>query len=117
MIQLVDIVSYGVAIPFSSLSPSHSNSTEVPRLSKMAVCEYLPLYWSGAVRTSQGTAISGSCKEKLLGLSNSVWVCCLQMRWIPRWGGLWMAFPSVSVPLFVPAFPFDRRNYGLILLR
>ena len=28
-----------------------------------------------------------------------------------------MAFPSVSAPLFVPAFPFDRRNSGLIFLR
>jgi hypothetical protein len=28
-----------------------------------------------------------------------------------------MAFPSVSAPLFVPAFPFDRKNSGLIFLR
>ena len=25
-----------------------------------------------------------------------------------------MAFPSVSAPLFVPAFPFDRRNSRLM---
>jgi hypothetical protein len=24
------------------------------------------------------------------------------MGWIPRWDSLWMAFPSVSAPLFVP---------------
>ena len=27
----------------------------------------------------------------------------------PWWGSVWMAFPSVSAPLFVPAFLFDRR--------
>jgi len=27
------------------------------------------------------------------------------MGWIPRWGSLWMAFPSVSAPHFVPEFP------------
>jgi hypothetical protein len=38
-------------------------------------------------------------------------------KWIPRWGSLWMAFPSVSAPLLVPAILFDRRNSGLIFLR
>lgn len=28
-----------------------------------------------------------------------------------------MAFPSVSAPLFVPEFPFDRRNSGFTFLR
>jgi hypothetical protein len=36
------------------------------------------------------------------------------MGWIPRWGSLWMSFPSVSAPVFVPAFPFDMRNSKLI---
>ena len=39
------------------------------------------------------------------------------MGWIPRWGSLWMAFPSVSAPLFVPPFPFDRINSGLTFSR
>lgn len=39
------------------------------------------------------------------------------MRWIPRWGGLWMAFPSVFAPPFVSAFPLDRNNPGLKILR
>jgi len=39
------------------------------------------------------------------------------MGWIPRWGSLWMASPLVSVLLFVPAFPLDRSNSGLIFLR
>jgi hypothetical protein len=28
-----------------------------------------------------------------------------------------MACPPVYAPFFVPTFPFDRRNYGLIFLR
>jgi hypothetical protein len=39
----------------------------------------------------------------------------LYMGWIPRWGSLWMAFPSVSAWLFVPVFPLD--NSGLKFLR
>jgi len=33
------------------------------------------------------------------------------------WGSFWMAFPLVSAPLFVPAFPLDKNNSGLIFLR
>ena len=57
--------------------------------------------------------LSGSCEQALLGISNSVWVWCLLVGWIPRWGSPWMAFPSASVPLFVPVFPLDRSNTGL----
>jgi len=57
--------------------------------------------------------ISGSCQQAFLSITNSVWVWCLQMGWIPRWGSLWMAFPSVPALLFVPAFPLDRSNSGL----
>jgi hypothetical protein len=39
------------------------------------------------------------------------------MRWIPRWGSLWMAFPSVPAPLFVYEFPLDRRKSTLKFLR
>ena len=52
--------------------------------------------------------MSGSCQQALDGIHNSIWVWCLQMEQIPRWGSLWMTFPSVSGPLFVPVFPFDR---------
>lgn len=58
-----------------------------------------------------------SYQQVLLGISNSVWVWCLQIRWIPRWHHLSMAFPSASSPLFVPAFLFDRSNSELIFLR
>ena len=33
-----------------------------------------------------------------------------------RWGSLWMAFPSVSAPLFVHIFPLNRSNSKLIFL-
>ena len=39
------------------------------------------------------------------------------MRWIPRWGSLWMAISSVSDPFFVPAFPLERNHSGLKILR
>ena len=39
------------------------------------------------------------------------------MGWIPRWGGLWMAFPSVSVHFFVPVFPLDMNISELKILR
>jgi hypothetical protein len=77
-------------------------------------CGHPHLYWSGSGRASWGTAISGFCQQVLLGISNSVWVWCQQMGWIPRWGSLWVAFPSVSAPLFVPEFTFDRRNSGIL---
>jgi hypothetical protein len=39
------------------------------------------------------------------------------MEWIPSWGSLWVAFPSVSAPLFAPAFPLDRNNSWLKFFR
>jgi hypothetical protein len=74
----------------------------------------LHLYWSGS---GLETAISGSCQQALLGISNSVWVWCLHVGWIPRWGSLWMAFPSVSALLFVPEFSLDKSNSELKLWR
>jgi hypothetical protein len=42
---------------------------------------------------SQEAAVSGSCQQALLGISNSVWFWCLYVRWIPRLVNLLMAFP------------------------
>jgi hypothetical protein len=83
-------------------------------LSPMVGYEHLHLYWLGSGRASQGTPIPSSCQQALLGISNSVWVCCLQIGLNPRWGSLWMTFSSVPAPLFVPAFPLDRGSSGLI---
>jgi hypothetical protein len=79
----------------------------------MVGCEHLHLYWLGSGRASQETAVSSSGQQALLGIHNSVWVWCLHVGWIPRWGSLCMAFPSVSAPLFVPVFSLERKNSGL----
>ena len=91
--------SYGAV---SSFSPSPNSSIGIFRLSLMVGCKCLHLYWSGASRTSQETAISGSFHQALLGIRNSMAVCCQQVGKVPKWGWLWMAFPSVSVLIFVP---------------
>ena len=102
------------AKPFSSFSPSPNSSIRVPEISPMAGFKHPHLYLSGSGRASQGAAIPGSYHQALLGIIYSVRVWCLQMEWIPRCGSLWMAFPSVSAPLFGPAFPLDKSNFGLI---
>jgi hypothetical protein len=70
--------------PFSSFSPSTNPSIGVPVLNLMVGFERLYLYWSNSGKASQGTSIRGSCLQVLLGISNSVWVWCLQMGWISR---------------------------------
>jgi len=56
---------YGVANPFSSLSPFSNSPIRDPILSPMVGCEQLPLYLSGSGTASQETAISGSCWQAL----------------------------------------------------
>jgi hypothetical protein len=63
-------------------------SLEVPVLSLMVGCKHPHLYWSGSGRASQETAVSGSCQQGLLGISNRVWVWCLHVGCIPRWGNV-----------------------------
>jgi hypothetical protein len=89
------------------LTPPLGSSCPVP----MAGCKHLHLYCSGSGRVSQETYISCLCQQALLGISNSDWVWWLHVGWISRWCSLWMAFPSVSVPLIVRVFPLDRSNF------
>ena len=51
-----------------------SSSIGDPVLSPMDGHVHSPLYLSGTGRVSQGTAISGSCQQALVGIHNSVWV-------------------------------------------
>jgi hypothetical protein len=81
-----------------SFSPFSNSSIGTSTLSPMVVCEHLPLYLSGSGRASQETAISDFHQQALPGIHNSIWVWWLYMGWTPRWGSLWMAFPSVSAP-------------------
>ena len=71
----------------------------------MVGCEHSPMYMSGSGRASQETALSGSCQQNLVGICSSVWVWWLFIRWIPRWGSLWMVLPSVSALNFVSVTP------------
>ena len=48
--------------PFSSFSPFSNSSIGDPVLSPMVGCKHPPLYLSGSGRTSQETALSGSCQ-------------------------------------------------------
>jgi hypothetical protein len=79
-------------------------SFPISPISPMVGCKFLPLYSSGSGRASWETATSGSSQHALLGIHSSVWVWWLYMGWIPRWGSLSMAFPSVSAPHFVTVF-------------
>lgn len=103
--------------PLQLLQSFPNSSTGVPVLSPMVGWEHPHLYWSGSGRASQETAVSGSCQQALLGISNTVWIWYLHVGWIPRWGSLWMAFPSVSALLLVSVFPLDRNNSRLIFWR
>ena len=99
--------------PFNSLGPFSSSFIGDPVLSPMDDCEHPLLYLSGTGRASQETAISGSCQQALLGICNSVWVWCLYIGWISRWGSLWMAsalhLVSVSPPMGI-LFHLVRRT-------
>ena len=114
MVRLVDIV----VLPMGSQSPSAPSVflLNLP-LGKIVGSEYLHLYWSSAGRASQGIAIPGFCQQALLVIINRVVIWCLHVGWNPRWGGLWMTFPSVSAPVFVSALLLDRKDYGLNFLR
>ena len=94
----------GVENPLSSFSPFSNSYIKDLMLTPMVGCKHLPLYLSGSGRSSQETDITGSCQQALLGIHNSVWVCCLYMEWIPRWDSLWMPFPSASALHFVSIF-------------
>jgi hypothetical protein len=103
--------------PLRSFSPSPNFSIRVPRAHSDS---WLLAFTSVLVRLCQslsGDSYTSSCQQALLGISNIVWVWCLQMGCIPRWDSLWMAFPLVCAPLFIPAFPLERSNSGLICLR
>ena len=64
-------------------------------------CENPLLYLPGTGIASQEIAISESSQLNLAGKCNSVWVWWLYMRWIHRWGNLWMVLSIVSAPNFV----------------
>jgi hypothetical protein len=97
--------SYGAANAFSSLGTFSSSFIGDPVLHPIDGCDHPLLYLSGTGRDSQETAISGSCKQALIGIHNSAWFQWLFMGWISRWSSLWMVIISVSAPYFVSVTP------------
>ena len=77
----------------------------------------MTLHLSGSGRASQKTAITCSCQQALLGISNAVWVWSLYMGWILMWVSLWADLPSVSAPHSIPVFPLYRRHSELRIRR
>jgi hypothetical protein len=107
--------TYRVADPCSSLGTFSSNSIRGPVFHPLDDCEHPLLYLPGTGTASYETAISGSLQQNLAGKCNSVWVWCLIMGWIPRWGSLWIVHRFVLAPNFVTTsmgvlFPILRRN-------
>jgi hypothetical protein len=97
--------SYRVADHFSSLGTFSRSFIRGPVFHPIDDCEHLLLYLRGTGIALQETALSGSCEQNLSGICNSIWVWWLYMRWIPRWGSLWMVLPSVSALNFVSVTP------------
>jgi hypothetical protein len=93
----------------SFFSPSLNSCIGVPMLSPMVGCKHSHLYWSGSDRSSQWTAIPGPCQQTLLGISNSVWVWCLQMGWIL--GGAVSAWTFLQSPLHCSTFSFRHEQF------
>jgi hypothetical protein len=77
--QLTVAPSTGLQTPSTPSVPFPTPPSETPALSPMVGCEHPPLYLSGSGRASQETAVSGSCQQALLGISNSIWVWWLHM--------------------------------------
>jgi hypothetical protein len=95
----------GIVLPVGLQSPSAPSVLPLTHLSPRAQSDiwlYLHVHWSGAGRVSQRTSLPGSCQQALLG---RVW--CLHVGWIPRWGRLWMAFPSYSATSFCFCISFS----------
>jgi hypothetical protein len=103
--------SYRVADPFSSLGIFSSSFIGGPVFHSIDDCEHPLLYLPGIGLASQEITISRSCQQNLAGICNSVWVWCLFMGWISRWGSLGMVLPSVSAPNFVSVTP----SMGILL--
>jgi len=66
--------SFGIANASSYFNLFSISFNLHPIFSSMFACEHLPLYFSCSGRVSQETAISGSCQNAILGVSNIVWV-------------------------------------------
>ena len=78
-------------------------------LSPVVGYTYLLMSESATLRSSQRTAMLGSCVQAQPDISNSIRVLGLLMGEIPSWASHLMAFPSVSV-LILPLHFLHRKN-------
>ena len=78
-------------------------------LSPVVGYTYLLMSESATLRSSQRTAMLGSCVQAQPDISNSIRVLGLLMGEIPSWASHLMAFPSVSV-LILPLHFLNRKN-------
>jgi hypothetical protein len=75
VIQLVgSVFPMGFQSPSAPSALTPNFSIGVLLLGPVVGFEHLHLYWSGSGRASQETAVSGSCQQALLSISNSVCV-------------------------------------------
>ena len=103
---MVDIVVLPmVATPYSSFSPFSNSSTGDSIFNPKSGCKNVPYYLSLSCGASEETPIAGSCQKALIVIFHSVWVWCLYVGWISRWGRLRMAFASFSALHLVSTFP------------
>jgi hypothetical protein len=78
--------SYRATDPFSSLGTFSSSFIGGPVFYPIDDCEHPLLCLPGPGIASYEAAISGSCRQNLAGICNSVCVWWLIMVWIPRYG-------------------------------
>mgnify|MGYP006981809438 CR=1 FL=1 len=93
-----------VATPYSSFSPFSNSSTGDSIFNPKSGCKNVPYYLSLSCGASEETPIAGSCQKALIVIFHIVWVWCLYVGWISRWGRLRMAFASFSAPHLVSTF-------------
>ena len=94
-----------VATPYSSFSPFSNSSTGDSIFNPKSGCKNVPYYLSLSCGASEETPIAGSCQKALIVIFHIVWVWCLYVGWISRWGRLRMAFASFSAPHLISTFP------------
>ena len=95
---------HGAENPLSSFSPFSNSSIWTPcSVQWFAVSIHLCI--SKLWQSLSGDSTNRLCHQALPVIHKSIHVWWLYMDWIPRWGSLWMAFPSVSTPQFIYIFP------------
>jgi hypothetical protein len=103
-VWLVDIV-----LPMALQTPSAPSVLPLtPLLGSSCSVQWL----DASILKSISKVLVEPLKKQLYQAPASKVFLALATAW---WDNLWMTFPSVSAPLFVPIFPLDRSNSGVCL--